>query len=110
KALSVRVPSLELFFDVLSVDQMDDYLVSGRGEAIVTIAEVDHPLIGSERVGTARLVAVVPSSHPLADRETLSAADLEGVDFIAFPDFGAHHAVIDNYLKTTSVSVNIKAV
>lgn len=110
KALSVRVPSLELFFDVLSVDQMDDYLVSGRGEAIVTIAEVDHPLIGSERVGTARLVAVVPSSHPLADRETLSAADLEGVDFIAFPDFGAHHAVIDKYLKTTSVNVNIKAV
>lgn len=110
KALSVKVPSLELFFDVLSVDQMDDYLVSGRGEGIVTIAELDHPLIGGEPVGTAKLVAVVPRSHPLAQLETIAAADLEGVDFIAFPDFGAHHAVIDNYLRATGVNVNIKAV
>lgn len=110
KTLSVKVPSLELFFDVLSVDQMEDYLVSGRGEGLVTIADMQHPLIASEQVGKAELVAIVPRTHPLAQFETIAARDLEGVDFIAFPEFGAHHAVIDKFLKAASVSVNIKAV
>lgn len=110
KALSVGVPSLEFFFDVLSVDQMEDYLVTGRGECLVTIARMDHPLIASERVGKAMLVAIVPRGHALASRERISAQDLEGVDFIAFPDGGAHHQVVDKFLKDAGISVTIKAV
>lgn len=110
KALSVAVPSLELFFDVLSVDQMEDYLVSGRGECLVTIAGLQHPLIASERVGTAGLVAIVPRDHLLASRESLSAGDLEGTDFIAFPGGGAHHMVVDRFLRNAGISVNVKAV
>lgn len=108
KSLSVAAPSLELFFDVLSVDQMEDYLVGGRGECLVTIARMDHPLIASEQVGKAGLVAIVPRDHDLASRETISARDLDGVDFIAFPGGGAHHQVVDKFLKGAGVSVNIK--
>jgi DNA-binding transcriptional LysR family regulator len=110
RALSVAAPSLELFFDVLSVDQMEDYLVGGRGECLVTIARMDHPLIASEQVGKAGLVAIVPRDHDLASRGTISARDLDGVDFIAFPGGGAHHQVVDKFLKGAGVSVNIKAV
>ncbi|WP_051469791.1 LysR family transcriptional regulator [Chelativorans sp. J32] len=110
KALSVTVPSLELFFDVLAVDQMEDYLVTGRGECLVTIAKMRHPLISSGQVGKAGLVAIVPRSHALASRDLISAQDLEGVDFIAFPAGGAHHIVVDKFLKEAGVSVNIKAV
>ncbi|TKT75870.1 LysR family transcriptional regulator [Aquamicrobium sp. LC103] len=110
KALSVSVPSLELFFDVLAVDQMEDYLVTGRGECLVTIAKMQHPLIASEQVGKAGLVAIVPRDHALASRDAISAQDLKGVDFIAFPGGGAHHIVVDKFLKDANVSVNIKAV
>lgn len=110
KTLSVSTPSLELFFDVLAVDQMEDYLVSGRGECLVTIARMDHPLIASEQVGKAVLVAIVPRDHILASRDRIWVRDLEGVDFIAFPGGGAHHMVVDKFLKDAGVSVNIKAV
>jgi DNA-binding transcriptional LysR family regulator len=110
KALSVAVPSLELFFDVLAVDQMEDYLVTGRGECLVTIAKMDHPLIASEQVGKAALVAIMPRDHALATHDRISANDLEGTDFIAFPGGGAHHMVVDKFLKDAGVSVNIKAV
>jgi DNA-binding transcriptional LysR family regulator len=110
KALSVAVPSLELFFDVLSVDQMEDYLISGRGECLVTIARMDHPLIASEQVGRAVLVAIVPRDHALASRDRISARDLDGVDFISFPGGGAHHQVVDKFLKKAGISANIKAV
>lgn len=110
KALSVTVPSLELFFDVLAVDQMEDYLVTGRGECLVTIAKMPHPLIASGQVGKAGLVAIVPRGHALASRTAISAQDLEGMDFIAFPAGGAHNTVVDKFLKDAGVSVNIKAV
>jgi DNA-binding transcriptional LysR family regulator len=110
KALSVAVPSLELFFDVLSVDQMEDYLVTGRGECLVTIATLKHPLIASQKVGRGELVAIVPRDHLLASLDRLSAEDLQDVDFIAFPEGGAHHLVVDKFLRGAGISVNVKAV
>ena len=110
KTLSTSLPSLELFFDVLSVDQMEEYLVSGRGECLVTIADIDHPLLATEHVGKADLVAILPRTHPLAQRSMVTAQDLEGEHFIAFPDFGAHHAVINRFLLDAGVSVDIRAV
>ena len=110
KALSLRVPSLELFFDVLAVDQMENYLVSGEGECLITIASINHPLISTETIGKAALMAVVPRSHPLAMKDKLSVHDLADVDFISFPQGGAHHQVVDRFLRMAGVSVNIKAV
>ncbi|MGH6761032.1 MAG: LysR family transcriptional regulator [Phyllobacterium sp.] len=110
KTLSLGVPSLELFFDVLSVDQMEHYLVSGEGECLITIANISHALISTELIGKAALMAVVPRSHPLAAREKLTVHDLANVDFISFPQGGAHHLVVDRFLKKAGVSVNIKAV
>lgn len=108
--LSVEVPGIELFFDVLPVDQIEDYLIAGRGEAVVTIATSEHPLIATEVVGKADLVACIPKSHRLAVETVIKASDLEGADFVAFAAGGAHQKVVDSFLNRAGIKVNAKAV
>lgn len=110
KQLSIEVKGIELFFDVLSVNQVEDYLLSGRGEGVVTIIAPDHPLVMTEHVGQVDLVAAVPKNHPLASRKMIRASDLEGVDFISFEPGGAHQTIVDGFLSRARVGVQIRAV
>ncbi|CAN7655561.1 LysR family transcriptional regulator [Neorhizobium sp. LjRoot104] len=110
RELSQEVPGIELFFDVLPVDQIEDYLTTGRGEALVTLALPDHPLIEVEPVGRADLVAVIPRTHPLSTKALIRASDLAGADFIAFAAGGAHQRVVDSFLDSAKVKVNARAV
>ncbi|MCF6370848.1 LysR family transcriptional regulator [Rhizobium halophilum] len=110
RVLSQEVPGIELFFDVLPVDQIEDYLTAGRGEAIVTIASPRHPLIAVEPVGHADLVAVIPRSFGLSQHSVIKATDLAGTDFVAFAAGGAHQRVVDSFLAGAKVQVNTRAV
>lgn len=110
RTLSVEVPGIELFFDVLPVDQIEDYLIAGRGEAIVTLASPDHPLIAVEHVGRVDLVAVIPKDHPLARHALIHATDLAGADFIAFAPGGVHQNAVDGFLGRARVKVTTRAV
>ena len=110
RTLSVEVPGIELFFDVLPVNQIEDYLITGRGEAVVTIASSEHPLIASEHVGKVDLVAVIHKDHALAQRSIIRAHDLANCDFIAFSTGGAHQTVVDRFLNSEKLSVNTRAV
>ncbi len=110
RTLSIEVPGIELFFDVLPVDQIEEYLITGRGEAVVTIASLDHPLIEREHVGRVDLVAVIPKSHSLAARPVIHAADLADVDFISFAAGGAHQTIVDRFLSREKLKVNTRAV
>lgn len=110
RLLSQEVPGIELFFDVLPVDQIENYLTSGRGEALVTIASPVHPLIAVEPVGHADLVAVIPRSNKLSERTVITASDLAGADFVAFAAGGAHQQVVDSFLDRANVKVNARAV
>lgn len=110
RQLSIEVRGIELFFDVLSVNQIEDYLLSGRGEGVVTITAPNHPLVMMEQVGQVDLVAAVPRSHPLASRDIIRASDLEGADFISFEPGGAHQTVVDRFLSRARVNVQIRAV
>ncbi|MFN7024174.1 MAG: LysR substrate-binding domain-containing protein, partial [Pseudorhizobium sp.] len=110
RLLSQEVSGIELFFDVLPVDQIENYLTSGRGEAIVTIASPVHPLIAVEPVGHADLVAVIPRSNRLSGKTVITASDLAGADFVAFAAGGAHQRVVDSFLDRADVKVNARAV
>lgn len=90
RILTDRHPALQVFLDALLRVQHVDYLVSSQGECIVTLAEVDHPLIASRVLGTAPLVAMLPARHPLRTRDRLRAADLAEVDLIGFEHSGPH--------------------
>lgn len=110
RALSEEVTGIELFFDVLPVNQIEDYLLSGRGEAVVTLVVSDHPLIVNEPAGRIDLVAAIPRHHRLAARDVIHASDLENENFISFEQGGAHQTVVDGFLRRSQVKVNIRAV
>ncbi|MEJ6396012.1 LysR family transcriptional regulator [Gymnodinialimonas sp. 2305UL16-5] len=110
KLISKNKSGPDLFFDVLSVDQMEDYLLTGQGECLVTISPVEHPMFQKRLLGNCELVAVVPMGHPLSTKERLDTGDFDGVDIIHFQHEGPHQRVIDGFLQNRSREARKSAV
>jgi DNA-binding transcriptional LysR family regulator len=83
---SGRHPQLRIDVRAIEFSQMISALRSGRVDVAFLYAPLDEndvdviPLISEPRV------VVLPSTHPLADREWLVPADLAGETFVAQPD------------------------
>lgn len=107
RQLQDRHPRLIIQFDVLSVDQASEYLVTGRGEYLLTVYPLDHPNLSHKALGMAPMVAVVPEGHPLASRETLSLADLANERLISFGKDSPHGGVITAMCDTAGVQLNV---
>lgn len=90
--------TLQVFFDAVTRDQFQDYLLSGRGECGVTLMDVDHPLLMMREIGSAPLVALVHRDHPLAGKPMLAAGDFTNVEMIAFERAGPHSNAITTFL------------
>lgn len=89
-----RHPGVILQFDILSVDQTDDYLELGRGEFTLTVFAMTSPSIHSVRLGSAPLVLAVPSDDPLAARESVTPAMLADLPFVTFREDTPHGRAI----------------
>jgi DNA-binding transcriptional LysR family regulator len=92
--LTANYPGLTIQFDILSVEQAADYLALQRGDYALTAFPLDHPNILSSRIGTGRMVCAVPSSHPLADRDRISVADIAGEQLQSFRPDTPHGLII----------------
>lgn len=87
-------PLMPAQFDVLSTDQVVDYLTWRYGEAVITIFPVEHPMVTSTIVGSGRLVAIVPRDHVLAEQAAISPRDLAPFDLIGFETATPHGSII----------------
>jgi DNA-binding transcriptional LysR family regulator len=96
-------PGLLIHFDILSVSQVVDYLVSGPGEGAVTFFPITHGVVQSTIVGTGRLVALVPAHSPLASRERLRAQDVADATLIVFEPQSVHGQMLERFLSTGGV-------
>jgi DNA-binding transcriptional LysR family regulator len=94
RKLQDRFKTLTLHFDILSVEQMADYLALARGEYALSVYAVDHPNIVSEQIGEGRMVCAVHSTHPLAGRERISVAEIAADQNISFRRDTAHGQAI----------------
>lgn len=62
-------------------------LLTQQVEVGVAIVPLTHPSLHAEPIYENHLVAVLPASHPLADKEELHTSDLTGLDLIGYgPD------------------------
>lgn len=72
--------------DVIMIDAWDSYceekLESGELDIAVTFGPVDEQRFDSTRLLQGSLAAIVDDHHPLAERDTLSIADLQGQKII----------------------------
>lgn len=88
--LKLSFASATIQFDILSIDQVINYLLFERGDVALTTYEVDHPNVASLHVGDARMVGVVPPNHRLADKKHISLSDLDGEPIISYPSDTPH--------------------
>jgi DNA-binding transcriptional LysR family regulator len=107
RALLEVHPRLIIQFDVLSVEQMIDYLIVGPGEYALTVYAVDHPNLVSVRIGTTSLVAVLPAGHRLAAAGTLAIGELAAERLISFAHNTPHGRAIDEMTDKADVTLNV---
>lgn len=102
--LDHRKRKIAIHFDILPVDQVVDYLTWRRGEAVVTIFPVDHPMVESKVVGKGSLVAAIPLNSPLASKEVIALTDLQAHEIIGFEKHTPHGTVISKLFAACGLS------
>jgi DNA-binding transcriptional LysR family regulator len=73
---------VKLHLDVMPLSDIVDYLALGIGECFFTMTPIVNPVVECVEIGTGRLVCLLPASHPLAKRRSLSGRDLFGEKLI----------------------------
>src|SRR6267378_6848768 len=107
RALVEVHPRLIIQFDVLSVEQMIDYLIVGLGEYALTVYAVDHPNLVSVRIGTTPLVAVLPAGHRLATAGPLAIGELAAERMISFAPNTPHGRAIAELTDKAGVTLGV---
>lgn len=107
QALQKSHPNLIIQFDVLSVEQMTDYLVVGRNEFGLSVYPIEHPNLSSVRLGSAALVAVLPSSHKLASKAAATIRDLSKLKLISFASETPHGQAIAEMCRRAEVQLTV---
>jgi DNA-binding transcriptional LysR family regulator len=107
KRLQDAHPSLIIQFDVLSVEQMTDYLVVGRNEYGLSVYAIEHPNLASTRLGSIPLVAVLPAAHRLASKASLTVKDLAQLRLVSFAPESPHGRAIAEMCQRAHLKLTI---
>lgn len=102
-ALNQKFDKLILQFDILSWQQIADYLLNEEGEYTVGVFPVDHPNIISVEYCKAPLVCVLPPQHALAHKERLDLSDISNDSLISFRSDTPHGALIVSAFQEAKV-------
>lgn len=76
--LKRQFPDLGLDINILKIEEAIDYLLLGRGEVVAISSCFDHPFIDFEPLATGELVCIVPQDSPLAERTSITPAEIAG--------------------------------
>jgi DNA-binding transcriptional LysR family regulator len=109
-AMRSALPQLNFKVDVLLVDQIIDYLLFHRGECVLSIFPVRHPLVRSKPIGNGRLVALIPKRHPLASKRQVTIGELSGESLISFEPDTPHGAVVPQMFASEKLNPRIEVV
>lgn len=112
-ALLARMPRATINIELLIPHLLLQSLVDGACEVGVSLSPQEHPSLQLVQRHPCRLVCVMPSVHPLAQKREIRAADLKGHAVVSFPQalsygvtdallYGAHQQHIDVRLHVRS--------
>ncbi len=79
-----RSPSGRFTLEILPSPALVDSLVSGQCDVGVCAADVDHPMLRSQRLANMDMVCVASSHIVLGSKKSVSPADVAQLPFIAF--------------------------
>ncbi|GJD47090.1 Hca operon transcriptional activator HcaR [Methylobacterium cerastii] len=90
-AARAELPDVTLSLrEMVTKDQVEE-LLGGRIDAALVRPPVTHPDLASVRALAEPMVVAVPAGNPLAERATLTLADLDREPFIAYAPNEAHY-------------------
>ncbi|MBN4055554.1 LysR family transcriptional regulator [bacterium AH-315-K03] len=82
-----KSPDITLRIDVLSNEELADYITVQKGDFAVSLYDPNHPLISAEPSISSDVVCVVPKEHTLAKLECVALEDLAAYDWVLYhPD------------------------
>lgn len=103
-----RYPALVVRTDIVPIDELLDYLTLRKGELLLTLFPIKHPMIHNQRIGVGRMVCALPKSHPLAARERIAAKDIADEEIIGFEPGSTHGNAIRMIERTAGISFRFK--
>jgi DNA-binding transcriptional LysR family regulator len=71
-----RYPDLRMDINILKIEEAIDYLLLGKGDCAAISYRLDHPALDFLPLVSGRLFCIVPEGHALAERKTVSAAEM----------------------------------
>jgi DNA-binding transcriptional LysR family regulator len=71
-----KFPNLSIDIDILKIEEAIDYLLLGKGEVVAMSHKYDHPMLTYEPLAKGRLLCIVPEGHSLAQRGSVSPAEI----------------------------------
>lgn len=77
-------PDVKVYVRTLISTDLVQALLTQQVEVGVAIVPLTHPSLHAEAIYENHLVAVLPATHPLADKQELHTSDLEGLDLIGY--------------------------
>jgi len=99
-----RHPGLGLSLDVLHVEEVVPALLMRRVNLAVTIYAIEDRRVELTRIAEAGLTCLVPAGTPLAARERLSPADLDGEPLIGFERTVFQHRLLGDIFRRAGVT------
>jgi DNA-binding transcriptional LysR family regulator len=71
-----KFPNLSIDIDILKIEEAIDYLLLGKGEVVAMSHKYDHPMLTYQPLAKGRLLCIVPEGHSLAQRGSVSPAEI----------------------------------
>lgn len=76
-------PEIMVSLDVVTIEELPGSIAEGRGDVGLTDTMFLHSGVTVEPFVETPGICVLPESHPLAEKETISPQDLDGVNYVA---------------------------
>jgi DNA-binding transcriptional LysR family regulator len=94
-----RQPKLSIQLDVLTVNQVQPYLLDGGGDAAITLFPILQEDIRSAALGSGRPVLLTPRTQEFQTADPLSPEDLQRMDWIVFEPNSVHGDLMGSILS-----------
>jgi LysR family hca operon transcriptional activator len=104
--LREELPKIEIKISSKHSPQLADGLATGRLDAAFLRPEEQYPDLVYKVLIREPLIAILPSDHPLASRETVNLQDLVGETFIGMADQApVLRSIIEDYIRRSGLDL-----
>jgi DNA-binding transcriptional LysR family regulator len=102
-----RYPKAKVHLEYLRVNKVYDAVLGAEADLGIVSYPAGSPDLDVLPLRSERMVVVCPPGHPLTQRETVTAEDLDGLDFVGFDDDLSIRKEIDRHMRQRSVNLHL---